>query len=298
MVSAQALETTMVCPACRGRLHRPLGSKDDYAMSQCSTCRVIFLNVRAGNDAIAELYDHYYERARFELPAVAAASLERLAGSFERFRKTNRWLDVGYGEGGLLGIAHHHGWDCYGTEVSPQALDYGQGRGWTVTKVEDDPRFPEAGFDVMTMIEFLEHVPSPDQFLLTAARWLRPGGLLYITTPNVNSLNRRALGLNWSIFSPPEHVTIWSAHGLRHALGKAGFEVRRVRTEGFNPSEILGRLRARNDARKPVDRNTAAFALNGAFSSSRFRRAVKSGINSGLSVFQAGDTLKVWAVRS
>ena len=298
MVSAPALEATIACPACCSLLYRNMGSKDEYAMLQCSTCRVIFLNVPAGNDAVTELYDRYYERARFEIPAAAAASLERLVKSTEPFRKTNRWLDVGYGEGGLLGIAQHHAWNCYGKEVSPQALGYGQEQGWTVTNVEDDPRFPDAGFDVVTMIEFLEHVPAPDLFLHAAARWLRPGGLLYITTPNAESLNRRLLGLQWSVFSPPEHVTIWTARGLRLAMTNAGFRVRRIRTDGLNPTEIIARLRHNDQSDAPISRNTAAFALNSAFSSSRSRSAVKAVINRCLSAFRLGDTLKVWAVRS
>src|SRR4030095_144710 len=276
MVSAQTLETTIACPACRSLQHRPLGSKNDYAMSECSTCRAIFLIVQAGKDAITELYDHYYERARFELPSAAAAALERLAESIEPFRQTNRWLDVGYGEGGLLNIAQHHGWNCYGTEVSPQALGYGKQQGWTVTSAEDDPHFPHAGFDVVTMIEFLEHAAAPEQFLIAAAKWLRPGGLLYITTPNADSLNRRLLGLQWSVFSPPEHVTIWTGRGLRVALTRAGFETRRIRTDGLNPTEIIARFRHDNGSDAPVSRNTAAFALNSAFSRSPWRRGIKA----------------------
>src|SRR5512143_3967802 len=133
MVSTTALETTLSCPACSGIRHQPLGSKYDYPMSQCSACRIIFLNAQAGKAAVTQLYDHYYERAQFEIPAAATASLQRLARSMDPFRQTNRWLDVGYGEGGMLGIAQHHGWRCYGTEVSPQALGYGEERGWTVT---------------------------------------------------------------------------------------------------------------------------------------------------------------------
>jgi hypothetical protein len=122
--------------------------------------------------------------------------------------------------------------------------------------------------------------------------------LLYVTTPNAESLNRRVLGLEWSIFSPPEHMTIWTARGLRTALANAGFNDQRVRTEGLNPSEILARLRPRNSTQKTVDRNAAGFAINNAFSKSAIRRAVKAGINRGLNLFQIGDTLKVWAVRA
>src|SRR5262249_32162170 len=151
-------------------------------------------------------YEQYYDHARFETEQAPAASLGKLAASFEPFRWTGRWLDLGYGEGGLLSAAESLDWRCYGVEISPQSLDYGNRRGWVVSSDADrDPRFPEAGFDVVTMIEFLEHVQDPQSQLSAALRWLRPGGLLYVTTPNADSLNRRCLGLEWSIFKPPEH---------------------------------------------------------------------------------------------
>ena len=287
-----------LCPACAESHGRLVGHKEGCALSECIRCSTVFMSAQANGHSVKELYNHYYDQARFELPAAATASLELLAKSFDPFRETGRWMDTGYGEGGLLSIAEQHGWNCYGTDISPRALDYGQQRGWIVSATAgDDPRFPSDGFDIITMIEFLEHVNRPQDFLRSAARWLRPGGLVYITTPNAESLNRRFLGLEWSIFSPPEHMTIWTARGLCSALTEAGFKIHRVRTEGFNPAEIIARFNHRNQTARPVDRNNAGFALNNAFSSSPFRRAIKTGINRCLSTFRLGDTLKVWAVR-
>jgi ubiquinone/menaquinone biosynthesis C-methylase UbiE len=181
--------------------------------------------------------------------------------------------------------------------IAPQALEYGERRGWVVTAdAEVDSRFPEQGFDVVTMIEFLEHIPDPDNFLRSATRWLRPGGALYLTTPNANSINRRLIGLDWSIFNPPERLTIWTARGLSHALARAGLRPRRIRTEGFNPSEILAR-RVRPKSVE-VNRNQTAVVINQAFSSSSFRRAIKTSINHCLSALRVGDSLKVWAVHN
>jgi SAM-dependent methyltransferase len=299
VVSDYTLDIEKRCPACFATRMRALGNKSGYALSECVACGVVFTTVRNHDNALGELYDRYYDHAQFVIPPIVAASLERFVRSCEGFRSANRWLDIGYGEGGMLEIASRFGWQCYGTEISPPAIEFGRTRGWAVaTDPESDPRFTHHGFDVITMIELLEHLPAPISLLQQAARWLRPGGLCYITTPNARSLNERLLGFEWSIFSPPEHVTIWTARGLRHALTKAGFKVQRVRTEGFNPCEILARLQARNEAAQPVDRNTTAFTLNATFSSSPFRRAVKAGINRCLSAFQAGDTLKVWAVRN
>lgn len=286
------------CPACHCQQGLLLGDKNGYAQWQCHRCGTVFTGIRAGRESTAELYDHYYDFARFEIPPVVAASLDGLVCSFNSFRLTGHILDIGYGEGGLLKIAGKHGWKCYGTDISPAALKYGENNGWIVSAdAENDPRFPEQGFDIVTMIEFLEHVPEPGKFLRAAANWLRPGGLLYLTTPNAASLNRRVLGLEWSVISPPEHLTIWTARGLSQALAEAGFQTQRIRTEGFNPGEVVARYRHQKATGEMTSRNQAGFALNAAFSSTPLRRRLKSWINNGLIAFKAGDSLKVRAVR-
>jgi SAM-dependent methyltransferase len=219
-------------------------------------------------------------------------------GFAERFRTTNRWLDCGYGEGGLLAIAEQRGWNCYGIEVSPVVLEYGRERGWVVaSEPAGDLGFTRGGFDVVTMIEFLEHVANPGDFLNDAARWLRSGGLLYLTTPNVRSLNARILRLSWSVVSPPEHLVLWTVPALLSVLTKAGFQVLRVRSEGFNPSETLGTVQRWRGVEAPVDRNRSAAAMSEALARTTMSRALKNSINRGLSVLRLGDTLKIWARR-
>ncbi|MCS6806067.1 MAG: class I SAM-dependent methyltransferase [Acidobacteriota bacterium] len=296
--TSAAAEHNMRCPACQAHRSVRFGCKNQHALWRCLACGTVFINAVTNHRDLSELYEHYYDGARFEIPPVVARSLERLVMSCDSWRQTGRWLDVGYGEGGLLTIAQQHGWQCYGTEISPPALAYGQERGWIVAAdAERDARFPTGGFDVVTMIELLEHVPAPDRFLQAAARWLRPGGLLYITTPNARSLNRWVLGLDWSVFAPPEHITIWTARGLIAALTRNGFVPYRLRSEGLNPAEWLARWRRRAGSAVAVNRNQAAFALNEALSRSAARRALKSSINHCLSWMNIGDALKVWARR-
>lgn len=296
-LSQQAGDLGCDCPACGSDRHQVLGHKGNHKLSKCLHCRSIFLVIAEESGVSKELYDHYYDQARFDIPSATAASYERLGISFAPFRSVGRWLDIGYGEGGLLKSVESQGWRCYGTELSPRALKYGERCGWTVSAhAKADPRFPQHGFDVVTMIEVLEHVSDPDKLLQDATHWLRPGGLLYLTTPNAESLNSRWLGLEWSIFSPPEHITIWTAQGVSDALTRVGFQLRQVRTEGFNPCEILARFRSEGRAAEPVDRNQTAFALNNALSSSPWRRSLKIAANRCLSVFRLGDSLKVQAV--
>lgn len=291
------------CPACLGEKKADIGTKNNFILQRCADCWTMFAKVafeaEETAEEVKELYDHYYDFANFKLHPAAEVSLQKMVDSFVPFRQSGNLLDIGFGEGGLLSIAEKNGWKCFGTELSPQSLKYGEERGWTVSNdALSDERFTPNSFDVVTMIELIEHVPTPDFFFETAFKLLRPNGLLFLTTPNTKSLNQRWLGAEWSVISPPEHITIWSPNGMKKALNRNGFIPQKLRTEGFNPIEIVNSFRPKtNENETPVHRNEAGFALNAAFTSSPWRRAVKSTINQGLSLLKLGDGLKVWAVK-
>lgn len=294
-LNSKARENEFACLVCGSEQSRYVGQKNHFDLWKCRHCQAIFTCDSAQQEVLQELYDHYYDGAHFEIHPVVTHSLERVVFSFERFRHTSKILDIGFGEGGLLQIAERQGWQGYGTEISPRSLAYGKNQGWIVTENADqDSRFTPQGFDVVTMIELLEHVPNPQQILQAAAGWLRPGGLLYLTTPNARSLNQRWLGLEWSVVCPPEHLVLWTPKGLRHALTNAGFQDLRILTEGLNPYEMLARLRP---PKETISRNASAMALNQTMIASPARRALKTGINQVLSALRLGDSLKVYAIR-
>lgn len=283
---------TAACRACEAGDARVCGEKAGHALWRCARCGALFAAADAA--ASAALYARYYDGARFETSPGVAAALDAVFGGAEPFRQTGRWLDVGFGEGALLSVAERRGWRCYGVEVSPHALDYGARRGWTVTADARDVRLEAGRFDVVTMIELLEHVDRPGAVLDDAARWLRPGGSLYVTTPNADSVNRRLLGIGWSVVAPPEHLTLWTTRALREALGRRGFAIERMVTAGWNPADVLGRLRSRGAT---VNRNETGRALADSLARSRGRRILKATANAVLNAGRLGDTIKVWARR-
>ncbi len=93
------------CPVCNDGPARPWGEKFACELWRCRRRRAIFCVKSPDSTDSRTLYERYHDAARFSLAPTVEASLERLASLAERARVTGRWLDFGYGEGGLLEVA-------------------------------------------------------------------------------------------------------------------------------------------------------------------------------------------------
>ena len=288
--------TTPDCPACERHVSKPVGKKDGFELRRCVDCRSLFVDPLPTSSGAAERYAGDYSQIE-PVPAVVLESLNRLVMGAEPWRSTRRWLDVGFGDGSLLEVVSARGWVVHGTEVARPALDRAAGRGWAVADNLSAGVFPPEGFDVITMVELLEHVPSAVPFLHAAWGLLRRGGLLYVSTPNARSLNARLLEMSWSVVSPPDHLVLFSPPGLERRLTASGFILRRTRCEGLNPAELTTLLGRSGAQSATYHRQHAAVALAESLSRSPLRRSFKRAANAALSAARLGDTLKMWAIR-
>ena len=247
------------CPACGAGERDERGLKNGLRVGACRGCGTLYARGGAGREADAACdYDAYYHEANLSVPSFIERRLDEIVGGFAPFRRTGRLLDIGCGAGTLLHAARRAGWDAAGTEVSRPAVEHVRGEGFEVFAGElGEARFPDGHFDVVTASEILEHLPDPRALLAEAARILRPGGLFWGTTPHGRGLSARALGIEWSTVSPPEHLQLFSLGGMRRLLKAAGFARARVITQGFNHYEVRHALRAKRRARGG-DRGAAA----------------------------------------
>ena len=83
--------------------------------------------------------------------------------------------------------------------------------------------------DAVLATELLEHLPRPADFLAEAARVLRPGGTLVLSTPFLEPLHEE-----------PRDFFRFTTHGLRVLLVESGFEVRSIQRKGGWWSVVVG----------------------------------------------------------
>jgi len=247
----------------------------------------------------SEDYDSYYNEANLTVPEFINQRLDEIVSGFSAYRNNGRLLDVGFGAGTLLEAARRAKWETYGVEVAESAVEHVRSLGFEVfCGTLQGAGYPANHFDVVTASEVLEHVPDPQRVLQEIVRVLRPGGLLWMTTPHARGVSSYLLGLKWSIVSPPEHLQLFSALGVKKMLDENGFRCMRLATEGVNPYELIQSLRggpAGAEVGKPHDRVATGYYLNEVLLASRWRRLFKSAMNNMLNLSRLGDSLKIWA---
>lgn len=135
-----------------------------------------------------------------------------------------RLLDIGAGNGDFLMTAREAGWEVRGIEPDQAAIAVCAERGLDVLaggieRLEGQ----RACFDFITISHVIEHVHEPRQVLQRAFELLKPGGALYIDTPNIDAVGHKRYGVFWRALEPPRHLVLFNWHALERTLHDAGF---------------------------------------------------------------------------
>jgi 2-polyprenyl-6-hydroxyphenyl methylase / 3-demethylubiquinone-9 3-methyltransferase len=101
-----------------------------------------------------------------------------------------RVLDVGCGGGLLCEALARAGATVTGIDLAPGMIDvarlHAAEQGLDITYNVVSAEEVSGGFDVVTCMEMLEHVPDPERMTATLATLVKPGGAVFVSTINRN----------------------------------------------------------------------------------------------------------------
>jgi SAM-dependent methyltransferase len=243
---------SLVCPICRqtgmetimsGLFDDRFGAPGFYDIVRCRHCGMEQTWPRPTESELKELYEQYYNwggeqgtiytRVREWLLLSPLYRLWlRVDGdlSFHLRRGAGHLLDIGCNEGRGLVLYAQNGFQAEGLELNENAAAVARAKGFRVYTGALERLAPAEPFDVVVLSNVIEHLPDPVAALQTVHWLLRPGGQVWISCPNGNSLWRRIFGRRWINYHVPFHLWHFSPDTLREILTRADFRIVEIQT--------------------------------------------------------------------
>ncbi len=234
------------CPLCRsleiglfkkGTVMPERVSADDFKITDshygsrwtffsCRDCGFVFANPVPDREAIAGFYaalaDEEYSQEDEGRGRNFQVILRRLSGFVPA---GSSLLDVGAASGIFLNLAREEGFRVTGIEPSAALVADAKKRyGLELFCGSAEQFVAREKFIAVTLLDVLEHVTDPDAFLAVLERFLAPGGMLVIVTPDIGSRAARIMGGRWWHFRVA-HVNFFNRRSLGRLLEQHGFEI-------------------------------------------------------------------------
>ena len=235
----------------------------EWSLFQCKSCASAYLDPRPNIETIGMAYETYHTHESFSAPSRTFSDKLKLklrngyfnyrygtklypenrlgiiAAFFMRNRRKvldltlrhlpkaklgSSLLDLGCGNGYFLSYARNAGWDVVGVDLDPKAVSVATQNGLDVRLGSIDIiDSSKEQFDVITLSHVIEHVHQPIDVLNACYKLLKPGGFLWIETPNIESEGHRIFGRYWRGLEPPRHLVLFTYKSLLNTLTKVGY---------------------------------------------------------------------------
>ena len=200
---------------------------DPYAnLVECKKCGLVYVNPRWVFPAGTMPYSQEAEKQYF-----SATYLERRYAFDQLVRKipnemkaAGRFLDIGCGDGAMLDSCQQAGIACEGFEVSEDLIVNLRSR-FKPDMIHNGSleNLQPGAYQVVFLINVIEHLPDPEETLRQIFRVLKPGGIVYIHAPNVGGLMAKVKGSNWHQIEPLVHLYYFESRTLASLLNHSGF---------------------------------------------------------------------------
>ena len=217
-------------------------SADTFFAMQCDSCNLVYLDPRPAASEFEIIYPptyHAFDFSKKEFGFVynirCRLEARRSLNRCRHLKDDARILDVGCGDGFHLGLLRQYGnktWKLEGVDLDQKAVKAATKAGLDVHlgRVQD-VNLPENSYDMVFMIQTIEHLEDPRQVLKTIFRLLREVGQLIIVTDNTDSIDFNWFkNGHWGGYHFPRHFNLFNRNSLTKLALDVGYDIKDLTT--------------------------------------------------------------------
>jgi len=261
-------QSNSICPVCQtpgqywctAQDWEYRSTNDIYTYLRCPACYTLFIK-EADVASLSTIYPPHY----YSFSGRSASIVFKWKDAWDRryFRMLLKKidapllavLDIGGGTGDVLDTLKTADKRIGYTEIidiDTNARIAAEKKGHVYTQTAIEAYTTERKFDVILLLNILEHIANPAQIIEKAGRLLKKGGLIIIKTPNADSLDARLFRHHyWGGLHCPRHWILFSEQSFRRMIHSSALTADKIKfTQGapFWTYSILQLFR-KNDTR-------------------------------------------------
>ncbi|MCW7480712.1 class I SAM-dependent methyltransferase [Leptospira kanakyensis] len=223
------------CILCQSPESKTVFNENGTPILECKSCGHVYSSYEQ-----EEHYEGYWDGAEqtYDLKWWDNAHRAVYSDFISTYLKSEKGnlLDVGCGLGFFVKavLTKKTGWSAVGYEISKQAVKFANeqnGMKTVYAGLVQDSKLPKESFDIITLWDVIEHIPKPHSLLTYLHGLLKPGGILFLQTPNFPiqlakaNLKVKLKGMQEGVhyLEAKDHVNNYKMHTLAELGKQCGF---------------------------------------------------------------------------
>ncbi len=219
-------QTACVCRLCSGSATSPLYTTKGYDLVLCRSCGFVQVINRPDDALLDRLYAelHLKHLAFRDEIAARRENQRRLEFVKTKVPAGANVLDAGCATGDFL-IEAKDTYTVYGVDISAKAVEVATQRlpelrdRLTASRLENlQGTWPQ--FDAVCLWDVIEHLWDPVPVVQDLLKLVKPGGYLFMSTPDIGTPTARVMRQKWAFMIPPYHLCFFSRQSFTHLFGQ------------------------------------------------------------------------------
>jgi SAM-dependent methyltransferase len=220
-------------------------TRDEFTVVKCKSCSLHYLNPRPDVSELGTIYPSEYYAYHLQTKNIESEIQDSLLYRARKFVYLNRLekalshcepkhqlkvLDIGCADGRALNWyrkIESRKVETFGVDFDPVAVERAREAGHTVYEgLFEEANLPLNFFDMAVATHVIEHVADSKAFARRAFDVVKPGGILLLETPNIDSFDAKMFrNRHWGGYHFPRHWVFYSADSITKLVQELGFEI-------------------------------------------------------------------------